>query len=258
MLKKVNINDVAWIDSTQGQIAKVNNNMYNNVERNNYGRTNNRNVSAIISEHQRYGNEYNKGIINQENQGSKFIGESNESNINRSMQEIRSRNNDRSIEEKANERQNSNSIPNRDDEGKMVSEGQRRFNQNVSPLVKNKNGELLHFFHGTNVNFSEFDLSKGGRSNSKASVGFWFTKSKEGATKWANETLKLLMLMIRIKRIPTNVSTSAYGRNNYEKWIESNKDKIIYDTDDGIIKKELMANGYNCQVASIHLLIILP
>ena len=53
-----------------------------------------------------------------------------------------------------------------------------------------------------------------------------------------------------IMRLPSNVMTSAYGRNNYESWMQQNKDRIIYDIDDGIIKKESTASGYNCQRAS--------
>ena len=33
--------------------------------------------------------------------------------------------------------------------------------------------------------------------------------------------------------------TSAYGKDNYDSWINKNKDKIIYDKDDGIIKKRV-------------------
>lgn len=42
-----------------------------------------------------------------------------------------------------------------------------------------------------------------------------------------------------IKRLSSNVMTSAYGRNNYETWMESNRDRIIYDKDDGIMKKRI-------------------
>lgn len=42
-----------------------------------------------------------------------------------------------------------------------------------------------------------------------------------------------------IKRLNSNVMTSAYGRNNYEAWMESNRDRMIYDKDDGIIKKRI-------------------
>lgn len=42
-----------------------------------------------------------------------------------------------------------------------------------------------------------------------------------------------------IKRLKSNVMTSAYGRNNYDIWMEQNKERIIYDIDDGIIKKRI-------------------
>ncbi len=44
---------------------------------------------------------------------------------------------------------------------------------------------------------------------------------------------------LKIKNIDANVMTSAYGRNNYDKWISDNKNKIIYDKDEGIIKKRV-------------------
>ena len=44
---------------------------------------------------------------------------------------------------------------------------------------------------------------------------------------------------IEVVRIPANVMTSAYGRNNYDIWIRQNKDKIIYDKYNGIIKKRV-------------------
>ena len=39
--------------------------------------------------------------------------------------------------------------------------------------------------------------------------------------------------------IDTNVMTSAYGRNNYEKWMQENldNDRVLYDIDRGVIKK---------------------
>lgn len=44
---------------------------------------------------------------------------------------------------------------------------------------------------------------------------------------------------IKNKSVLANVMTSAYGRNNYDNWIENNKNNIIYDKDDGIIKKRV-------------------
>lgn len=47
-------------------------------------------------------------------------------------------------------------------------------------------------------------------------------------------------------RIDTNVMTSAYGRNNYESWMDKNiaEGRLLYDIDKGVIKK-LTGQGYN-------------
>jgi len=37
----------------------------------------------------------------------------------------------------------------------------------------------------------------------------------------------------------TNALLSSYGKNTYDNWMEKHKDKIIYDKDDGIIKKRV-------------------
>lgn len=37
-------------------------------------------------------------------------------------------------------------------------------------------------------------------------------------------------------KIDSNVMTSAYGKNNYDTWMQKNKDNIIYDIDEGIKK----------------------
>lgn len=52
-------------------------------------------------------------------------------------------------------------------------------------------------------------------------------------------------------RIDTNVMTSAYGRNNYEKFMEQNikNGNLLYDVDRGVIKK-LTGQGYNYLDAS--------
>ena len=44
-----------------------------------------------------------------------------------------------------------------------------------------------------------------------------------------------------MKNVPSNVMTSAYGKNNYDTWMKNNQDnnKIIYDIDDGIKKQRI-------------------
>lgn len=49
--------------------------------------------------------------------------------------------------------------------------------ENASKVV-DENGEPLVVYHGTRSDFKEFDLSKGGASNTYAGVGFWFSTIK--------------------------------------------------------------------------------
>lgn len=53
-------------------------------------------------------------------------------------------------------------------------------------VVRDKNGELMPMYHGSNNKFSVFDLSKSGKSNTLAQVGFWFTPNEKGAKKFAD------------------------------------------------------------------------
>lgn len=60
-------------------------------------------------------------------------------------------------------------------------------------------------------------------------------------------------------RIDTNVMTSAYGRNNYDKFMKDNiqKGNLLYDVDQGVIKK-LTGQGYNYLDASTSINNIIP
>lgn len=78
-------------------------------------------------------------------------------------------------------------ISTKDSQGRELSKGQQEYFKDVSPELKDENGNLKRFYHGTNSDFTVFDLSKGGQSNSGASIGFWFTETKEGAEKFAND-----------------------------------------------------------------------
>ena len=80
-----------------------------------------------------------------------------------------------------------NKISTKDSQGRELSKGQQEYFKNVSPELKDENGNLKRFYHGTNSDFTVFDLSKGGQSNSGGSIGFWFTETKEGAEKFAND-----------------------------------------------------------------------
>lgn len=70
---------------------------------------------------------------------------------------------------------------NKDSNGRKLTPQQQEYFKDVSPEVRDDNGNLMRFYHGGNSDNTTFDRTKGGLSNSNASVGIWFTPSKEGA-----------------------------------------------------------------------------
>ena len=74
-----------------------------------------------------------------------------------------------------------------DTKGRKLSEEQIERYKDVSPEFKDENGNLKVLYHGTDSEFTVFDLEKGGKSNEGAKVGFWFTETKEGADNFAND-----------------------------------------------------------------------
>lgn len=77
------------------------------------------------------------------------------------------------------------SLGSTDNEGRTLSKEQQDYFKDSK--VKDENGNLMTMYHGTRGDFTVFDLAKGGESNSKAGIGFWFTPSKQGATNFAND-----------------------------------------------------------------------
>lgn len=72
-----------------------------------------------------------------------------------------------------------------DTQGRKLSDNQKEYFKDVSNELKDENGNLKVLYHGSNSEFTIFDLNKGGASNSKAGVGFWFTESGIGAKNFA-------------------------------------------------------------------------
>lgn len=71
------------------------------------------------------------------------------------------------------------SISNKDSQGRTLTKEQQEYFKDSK--VVDENGNLLVMYHGGNSDNTTFDRTKGGLSNSNASVGIWFTPSKEGA-----------------------------------------------------------------------------
>lgn len=71
--------------------------------------------------------------------------------------------------------------------------------------VVDENGKPLVVYHGTKSDFGIFDLTKGGRSNEEASIGFWFSPSKDVADNfvkgiwYGDKEKKLMPLYLNLK-----------------------------------------------------------
>ena len=52
-------------------------------------------------------------------------------------------------------------------------------------VVRDDEGNLMPMYHGSSSEFSVFDINKSGKSNTIASVGFWFSPDKKGAKEFA-------------------------------------------------------------------------
>ena len=72
-----------------------------------------------------------------------------------------------------------------DNKGRELSKAQQEFFKDSK--VRDDNGNLKVLYHGSNSEFTIFDINKGGASSKEASVGFWFTESEKGAKNFAGE-----------------------------------------------------------------------
>lgn len=74
--------------------------------------------------------------------------------------------------------------PTTDSEGNTLSKQQQEYFKDS--VVRDENGDLTPMYHGTRGNFTVFgDKNPNSSSNSKSSVGYWFTPTEEGAKNFA-------------------------------------------------------------------------
>jgi len=73
-----------------------------------------------------------------------------------------------------------------DNQGRTLTKEQQEYFKDSK--VRDENGNLKALYHGSNSEFTVFDLNKSGESNKTAKVGFWFTESRKGAENFANST----------------------------------------------------------------------
>lgn len=80
-------------------------------------------------------------------------------------------------------------LPATDNDGRKLSEAQRRFFAGTK--VVDKNGNLLTVYHGTQAgDFTIYQKGKNNVSNSLAKVGYWFTPNKEWALNFAKDSYR--------------------------------------------------------------------
>lgn len=66
-----------------------------------------------------------------------------------------------------------------DNQGRTLSKQQQEYFKNSK--VRDDNGKLLTVYHGSSNQFTIFDQNRAGKSTKDASIGFWFTETREGA-----------------------------------------------------------------------------
>lgn len=79
---------------------------------------------------------------------------------------------------------NSGSFSMQDSKGRKLSKEQQEYFKDSK--VRDENGNLKTMYHGSNNKFSVFKHGEAYRGSSKASVGYWFTETAEGARNFAN------------------------------------------------------------------------
>ena len=188
--KQVPINDIAWIDPTQGQYAKVPtiptvkdfkqdiklptiennlNNNYNSIKGSDtdVSRTNkiDRTYSILQNQSDRQNGGYNNSNQEQtDSERNKYVYSPKSHDVgSRTVREV--------FGEKAR--------TNVDSKGKKLTEDQNNFYAN--DMVRNADGNLLVVYHGTKEQFDAFDKSKIGSNTHNVGMfgcGFYFTENK--------------------------------------------------------------------------------
>ena len=85
---------------------------------------------------------------------------------------------------KSNSRNNTtqNNTSNTDNKGRTLSKQQQQYFKDSK--IRDDNGNLLTLYHGSSNQFTIFDQNRAGKSTKDASIGFWFTETREGANKF--------------------------------------------------------------------------
>ena len=69
-----------------------------------------------------------------------------------------------------------------DNQGRTLTKQQQEYFKDSK--VRDEKGNLLTLYHGSSNQFTIFDQNRAGKSTEDASIGFWFTETREGADKF--------------------------------------------------------------------------
>ncbi len=100
-------------------------------------------------------------------------------------------------------------------------------------------GYIGTYYHGSKSDFTIFKKELGGKSNSNASVGFWFTETEEGAKAWAdnswwgdNDQGKVYKTYLRLNnpKVYETVDTKAQRDELKKAYEPIDKEMSLYDS----------------------------
>lgn len=100
-------------------------------------------------------------------------------------------------------------------------------------------GYIGTYFHGSKSEFTVFKKEFGGKSNSNARIGFWFTESEEGAKNWLNEIwwgdnkqgkVYKTYLSLNNPKVYESVDTKAQREELYKGYESIDKEMSLYDS----------------------------
>ena len=128
------------------------------------------------------------------------------------------------------------SLSTKDNKGRQLSNDQRDYFRMAK--TKDEYGNLLTLYHGSNSEFTIFDITKSGESNKSARVGFWFTPSEQGAKNFASDiwygdnkpTTYEVYLNITNPKIYESFDNAEQTNSLSEEYKKSrNKEKALYE-----------------------------
>ena len=121
---------------------------------------------------------------------------------------------------------------------KAVKNGDMETAQKMVEEAAKEAGYIGTYYHGSKSDFTVFKKELGGKSNSNAGIGFWFTESEEGAKIWADESWwgdgeesKVYKSYLRLNnpKIYETVDTKAQRDELYKGYEGIDKEMSLYD-----------------------------